>query len=281
MTANHTLQTSFWGQPSSLTLSQRWAIADQLAKNILPTVNANSEVPSFHDSFYNKYVKRVLDVCIAILLLGLTLPIHIFMALATAIDVGRPLFFRQERAGRNGRLFTIVKFRNMRNERLANGELLPPDQRVTRLGRFFRRTSLDELLNLVPVITGRMSIIGPRPLPPEYVTRYSDRHRLRLAVRPGLECPPRVIGTPRDWQEQFENDVWYATHVSFRTDLLFCWRLIRFAFSTRTGLERAWASRGTFMGYSLQGEAINLEDVPTSYIDAVLATDNGDKEENL
>lgn len=263
----------------ALTLSQRWTIADEMAKDVLPTVNANSEVPRFRENIYNRYTKRVLDICFASLVLIVTLPIHVFMAIATAIDLGRPLLFRQQRAGRNGDTFTIVKFRNMRSDRGANGDLLPPDQRVTRLGRFFRRTSLDELLNFVSVLTGRMSIIGPRPLPPEYVSRYSDRHRVRLAVRPGLECPPRDPSESRNWQSQFENDVWYATHVSFRVDLLLCWRLLRFTLSRKSSHQRAWANRGTFMGYSVEGEAINLEEVPQCYIDNVLL--EGDMDNDL
>jgi lipopolysaccharide/colanic/teichoic acid biosynthesis glycosyltransferase len=255
-----------------LTRSQRWKIADRLAHDVLPRVNATSEVVGFRETFYNRYVKRAFDAVFASVVLVVTLPVHVIMAGLTAVSVGRPLFFVQQRAGRYGKPFSIIKFRNMTNDRGANGDLLPPDLRVTRLGRFFRATSLDELLNLMAVVSGSMSIIGPRPLPPEYVSRYSDRHRVRLAVRPGLECPPMhgAVST-RSWQDQFENDVWYAAHVSFRTDLFLALRLVSFALRAVTWSERVAGTRSAFMGYDQNNQAIDLCSVPEAYITAAHA----------
>ena len=204
---------------TDLTKAQRWALADRLAAERLPRINAHSEPVRPSETIYARYVKRLVDILLSGIALIVTLPLNLIIGIVTVFDVGFPIFFKQERIGRDGKPFTIIKFRNMRNTCDERGELLPPDQRVTTFGRFVRKTSLDELLNFWSIFKGDMSIIGPRPLVPEYTHRYSDRHRMRLAVRPGLECPPRMIGHHVwTWQEQFENDVWYVENVSFKTD---------------------------------------------------------------
>lgn len=252
-----------------LTKAQRWAVADKLAEDRLPMVNAMSEEVHPSNTLYARYGKRVLDVVISAAALIVTAPINAVAAVMTLKDVGRPIMFKQERIGKDGKPFVIVKFRNMTNETDENGDLLPPEQRVTKFGHFMRKTSLDELLNFWSIFKGDMSIIGPRPLVPEYTDRYSDRHKMRLAVRPGLECPPRDIGTHVwTWQEQFENDVWYVEHVSFKTDCMMFVNLVRFAFDKKSAEARAMAKRGIFMGYDENGQAINLEQVPQEYIDA-------------
>ena len=168
----------------------------------------------------------------------------------------------------------LIKFRNMRNTTDEKGELLPPAQRVTKFGKFVRKTSLDELLNFWSILKGDMSLIGPRPLVPEYTHRYNKRHKQRLAVRPGLECPPRELNNRVwTWQEQFENDVWYVENVSFLTDCKMIVNLIRFALDRKSANARAMAERGTFMGYDLDGIAINLDGVPQEYIDNVRVED--------
>lgn len=116
-----------------------------------------------------------------------------------------------------------------------------------------------------------MSLIGPRPLVPEYTARYNKRHKGRLLVKPGLECPPRDISQGvRTWQEQFENDVWYVEHLGFKTDALMLLNLVRFAFDRKNAEARSTAKRGTFMGYDMDGNAINLDQVPQGYIDRVV-----------
>ena len=254
-----------------LTRDQRWAIAGRLASDRLPAVNAVSApvVPS--RTLYARYVKRAVDVAVSAAALIVTAPINVIAAILTLRDVGHPVLFKQARVGRGGREFTLVKFRNMTDERDARGELLPPSERVTRFGKFMRRTSLDELLNFWSVLKGDMSLIGPRPLVPEYTGRYSDRHRMRLAVRPGLECPPRRPSDhPWTWQEQFENDVWYVEHVSFRTDCMMFKKLLQFALDKKNSSARAAATRGPFMGYSPDGRAIGLGEVEQSYIDCMI-----------
>lgn len=253
-----------------LTKKQRWRIADLMAEDRLHIINATCEVVKVKDTFYTRYAKRALDVVFSLVALLVTLPINFALGVITYFDVGRPIFFRQERAGKDGKSFYIVKFRNMTNAKDERGELLPPAQRVTAFGKFVRKTSLDELLNFWNVLKGDMSIIGPRPLVPEYVHRYNARHRQRLSVRPGLECPPRDLSHGVwTWQEQFENDVWYAEHVSFATDCKMLFQLFRFAFNRKNADARATTERGTFMGYDLQGKAITMKDVPQEYIDRV------------
>lgn len=202
------------------------------------------------------------------------------IGIGTYLDVGLPIFFRQERVGKNGRIFSIIKFRNMRDTVDERGELLPPMYRVTRFGHLIRKTSLDELLNFWNILKGDMSFIGPRPLVPEYTERYNVRHKQRLSVRPGLECPPRELTDHVwTWQEQFENDIWYVEHISFLTDCRQIIRLLQFAFNKKCADARASVSiRGTFMGYSTDGKAINMEDVPQEYVDVY---DNVNKKDRL
>lgn len=251
-----------------LTKAMRWYVADRLAEDRLPIVNQKAAQVHPKVSFYSKYVKRFLDILISGFMLLVTLPINLLLLAGTFLDVGRPIFFTQERLGKGGKLFRIVKFRNMRDTRDEKGELLPPKQRVTKFGRFVRKTSLDELLNFWSILKGDMSVIGPRPLVPEYRTRFNSRHEKRLCVSPGLECPPRkALDHVWTWQEQLENDIWYVENVSFKTDVFLCFQLVRFAFDRKSANARTAAGRGTFMGYDLDGNAINLDGVPQEYID--------------
>lgn len=264
---------------SELTKAMRWKLAGYLAEDRLHDINQNLEPVKVKDTVYTRYIKRLIDIVISLIICIITLPINLVIGIITFFDVGRPIFFKQDRVGRNGKIFHIIKFRNMRNTRDERGELLPPAQRVTKFGKFVRKTSLDELLNFWSILKGDMSLIGPRPLVPEYYHRYNDRHINRLAVRPGLECPPRELTDHVwTWQEQFENDVWYVENVSFRTDCKMIFNLLRFTLDRKSANARAVADRGTFMGYDFNGKAINLDGVPQEYIDRVAAEMNGTEE---
>lgn len=253
---------------SELTKAQRWQLADYLAETRLDEINKRVEEVRPANNIYSKYIKRLIDIVVSALVLVVTLPLNLVILLITAFTLGNPIFFRQERTGKNGKPFTIVKFRNMTNETDENGDLLPPAQRVTKCGKFLRKTSLDELLNFWSILKGDMSLIGPRPLVPEYAHRYNKRHKQRLAVRPGLECPPRELTDHVwTWQEQFENDVWYVENVSFLTDCKMLVNLVRFALDRKSANARAGAKRGTFFGYNQEGKAINLEEVPQYIVD--------------
>lgn len=243
-------------------------IGRKLARDRLRTVDLiqNDVCPS--TGIYARYGKRCLDIVLSAIAIVVTLPINVVIAIITLADLGRPLFFRQVRVGKDAKPFTIVKFRNMTEERNEKGDFLPPEQRVTAWGKFVRKTSLDELLNFWSIFKGDMSIIGPRPLPEIYLQRFSKRHMHRLDVRPGLECPPRHLGSSVwTWDEQLENDIWYVEHLSFKNDLVMVINLVRFAFDRKSAAARAIAKRGSFMGYDLNGKAINDADIPTEYIE--------------
>jgi len=266
-------------EKSELTKAMRWKIAEYMAEDRLDEINKTLEAVKVRNTFYTKYVKRLLDIMISLVACIITLPINLIIGIITFFDVGRPIFFAQERLGKDGKIFHIVKFRNMRNTRDERGELLPAAQRVTRFGKVMRKTSFDELLNFWSILKGDMSLIGPRPLVPEYYHRYNERHVNRMALRPGLECPPRTLTNHVwTWQEQFENDIWYVENVSFLTDCKMIYNLVRFALDRKSVNARAVAERGTFMGYDSDGKAINMDDVPQKYIDRVANEMNGTEE---
>lgn len=245
-----------------LTKAQRWQLADCLAEERLHTVNELCADVKPRDTFYTRYGKRAFDIVFSGIVLCVSLPINLVIGIITYFDVGKPIFFKQERTGKHAKPFQLIKFRNMRNTTDERGELLPPEQRVTEFGKFVRRTSLDELWNFWSVFKGDMSLIGPRPLVPEYLGRYNKRHKMRLAVRPGLECPPRAIPDgPVTWQDQFENDIWYVEHISFLTDCYMCLQLVRFALDRKNTKVRSTGKRGIFMGYDWDGTAITMDQI--------------------
>ena len=256
------------GDRSKLPQNVRWRIADDMAEDILPVVNRNAKEVHLRDSVYSKYIKRLFDILIALVVLILTSPINLIIGIITFFDVGRPIFFLQERVGKDGKIFKVIKFRNMRNTVDEKGELLPASERVTKWGKWVRRCSLDELLNFVSVLKGDMSIIGPRPLVPQYYHRYSSRHLGRYHVKPGLECPPHTKEHAiRSWHGQFENDIWYVENLSFKTDIQMIFNLIRFTFDRRNSAIRSAAKRGDFIGYSPDGTALGIHEVPTEYVE--------------
>lgn len=263
--------------PDSLTNKQRQEIADALAAERLDIVNEiQTPVVARHNGIYVRYVKRFIDIVVSIVALVITLPINAAIAAATYFDVGSPIFFHQERAGKDGRHFVITKFRNMRNTVDESGELLPASERVTKFGKFVRKTSMDELLNFWSILKGDMSLIGPRPLLPSYTNRYSKRHRSRLLVRPGLECPPRrTLDHAWSWDEQFENDVWYVEHISFLTDCKMVINLIMYALNRKSSTARGGAARKSFIGYSVDGKAIAIDDLSAEEIKAILDEQKG------
>ena len=159
-------------------------------------------------------MKRLLDLLLTLLTAPLWLPLLALVALAVLCVLGRPVFFTQERAGRGGRPFRIVKFRSMRNGPGTDAE------RLTRFGRFLRASSLDELPELLLVVAGTMSLVGPRPLPTIYLPRYSPEQARRHEVPPGITGWAQVNGRNLlDWDEKFRLDVWYVDHRSLALDL--------------------------------------------------------------
>ncbi|MCS7242178.1 sugar transferase [Candidatus Caldatribacterium sp.] len=162
----------------------------------------------------------MLDVTGAILGIAIFSPIMAIVAVLILATMGRPVLFRQERAGKEGKPFTLYKFRTMLNLKDEHGRLLPDEQRLTRIGRFLRSTSLDELPEFWNVLKGDMSLVGPRPLPVSYLTRYTEEQARRHEVKPGITGWAQVNGrNALSWEEKFRYDVWYVDHWSLWLDL--------------------------------------------------------------
>lgn len=167
----------------------------------------------------NRRMKRALDVLLSLIGLLVFAPVMAVVALAILLVMGRPVLFRQVRPGLQARPFVLFKFRTMRLDRDADGRDLPDGLRLTRLGRFLRRTSLDELPQFWNVLKGDMSLVGPRPLLMDYVPLYSAEQRRRHDVRPGLTGLAQVNGRNRTgWEERFRMDLWYIDHWSLTLD---------------------------------------------------------------
>jgi lipopolysaccharide/colanic/teichoic acid biosynthesis glycosyltransferase len=165
-------------------------------------------------------VKRFVDLVMACALLLVSFPLMVCVACAVWVKLGSPVLFRQERAGRDGLPFTIAKFRSMSDARDARGALLSDDERLGVFGSRLRSTSLDELPQLWSIARGDMSFVGPRPLPVQYVPRYSGRQRRRLDVPPGLTGWAQIHGrNSLAWPERLELDVWYVENWSLRLDV--------------------------------------------------------------
>ena len=180
----------------------------------------------------SKTLKRAIDLAGACTLLVLSVPLMLAAALAIRLLMGRPVLFRQIRAGHRGRPFTLFKFRTMHDTLGPDGRLLPDTQRLTPLGRLLRRTSIDELPQLWNVLRGEMSLVGPRPLLVEYLDRFTPEQARRHEVKPGITGWAQVTGrNALDWEERFALDVWYVDHRSLRLDarilLLTAWKVLR------------------------------------------------------
>jgi len=173
---------------------------------------------------YKRWFKTLLDKVLALLLLILFAPIWLIVSALIYINLGSPIFFRQERPGYKETIFTIYKFRTMREAFDDKGELLSDEARLTNLGKFIRSTSLDELPQLLNILKGDMSFIGPRPLLKEYIPLYNDEQKTRHDVKPGITGWAQVNGrNALSWEEKFDYDVWYVKHYNFALDMKIFW----------------------------------------------------------
>ena len=179
-------------------------------------------------SLYRRFFKRAIDTVVAVVGLIISLPVTLTVTVALAIaNSGKP-FFTQRRPGLHGRPFTIYKFKTMNDRRGPNGELLPDADRLTAIGRFVRKTSLDELPQLLNVLKGELALVGPRPLLMEYLLLYNERQAQRHDVRPGITGWAQVNGRNAiGWKEKFELDVYYVEHLSFLLDMRIYWMTIK------------------------------------------------------
>ena len=172
-------------------------------------------------NFYKNYLKRTIDIIVAgTILITLSIPLAIITIWLHFANKGAGAFFFQERPGKNGVIFKICKFKSMTDECDSDGNLLPDEKRITKVGKFVRSTSIDELPQLWNVLIGDMSLIGPRPLLPRYLPYYTEREMHRHDVRPGITGWSQIHGRNHlSWDEQLESDVFYVEHISLKTDL--------------------------------------------------------------
>lgn len=169
---------------------------------------------------YRSIIKPFLDFFGALLLVLLLSPIIVLVAIVLSVSNSGSPFFLQKRPGKNERIFTIIKFKTMNDKKDIHGKLLPDSERLTPVGRFVRSTSLDELPQLLNVVKGDMSFVGPRPLLPQYLPLYNDLQKQRHNVKPGITGWAQVNGRNAiSWQQKFEYDVWYVKNQSFYLDI--------------------------------------------------------------
>lgn len=182
--------------------------------------------------FYRFAGKRFLDVAVSIPAMVLLAPVVVIIAVLLRVMSGAPVLFKQRRPGLQGKLFSIFKFRTMNDSHDRAGRPLPDGRRLTRLGRFLRAASLDELPELLNVLRGDMSLVGPRPLLSEYLDRYTPRQARRHEVRPGITGWAQINGrNSLDWEKRLELDVWYVDHYSLGLDLkILAWTIPRVLF---------------------------------------------------
>lgn len=193
--------------------------------------------------------KRLVDITFALLLLILLSPLFILISIGIALNMGYPVFFSQWRGGYRGKRFKILKFRTMRDARRSDGSLLPDEARLTPFGNFLRKASLDELPELINVLRGEMSFVGPRPFIAQYLERYTPEQARRHDAIPGITGLAQVKGRNAiTWEKKFEYDVWYVDNCNFWLDLKILFLTV-FKVAQQDGIsQEGYASSEEFMG---------------------------------
>ena len=198
-----------------------------------------------------KIIKRIIDILAALSALIIFSPVYIFVAFKVAKNLGKPVLFSQKRPGLNGQIFTMKKFRSMRDAQDKNGNILPDQERLTPFGIKLRNSSLDELPGLLSVLKGDMSLVGPRPLLVEYLPLYSEVQAKRHDVKPGITGWAQVNGRNAiSWQEKFELDVWYVDNQSLWLDIKIIYLTIKKVFSQADINAEGEATMSKFTGQS-------------------------------
>ncbi len=214
-------------------------------------------------------MKRIFDLTITVVALPVVLPLMLVLSITVLVTHGWPVLFSQARPGLHGRPFTIYKFRTMTNARDARGELLPDAARMTQLGKWMRSSSLDELPELLNVLRGNMSLVGPRPLLMEYLERYTPEQRRRHEVPPGITGWAQINGrNSADWGQRFLLDLWYVENCSFWLDFRILW-MTPWKVLTREGIvqpdDPSW--EGLFNGARQQDQGSNSKPTHLSSLD--------------
>lgn len=182
--------------------------------------NAVNFTPQTSTGLYTSLIKPLFDRVVSFLALIIASPVVVLVILLLAIANKGKIWFTQKRPGKDGKVFTVIKFKTMTDDRDANGNLLPDDQRLTAVGKFVRKTSLDEIPQLFNVLLGHMSFVGPRPLLMEYLPLYNAEQMRRHLVKPGITGWAQVNGrNTLSWQKKFAYDVWYVDNISFALDI--------------------------------------------------------------
>lgn len=201
---------------------------------------------------YCRFFKRFFDLVIALSALICLSPILIVVTIWLHFaNKGAGVFFSQERPGKNEKIFKIIKYKTMTDERDANGNLLPDADRLTKVGRFVRSTSIDELPQLINVLKGDMSLIGPRPLRVHYLPLYNEQQRHRHDVRPGITGWAQVNGRNNiSWAQKFELDIWYVENISFMTDIKIIYLTIQKVLKRSDISKQGHSTTTPFNGYN-------------------------------
>ena len=177
---------------------------------------------------YKKYIKRLLDIILSLFAIIISSPLFIMIGILVLIFLGRPAIFKQKRPGKDEKIFTLYKFRTMTDKKDKDGNLLPDEVRLTKFGKFLRKTSLDEIPEFINILKGDMSFIGPRPLLVDYLQYYTEEEHHRHYVRPGLTGLAQVNGRNLvGWDERFKLDLEYVNNLSFKMDLKIIFKTIK------------------------------------------------------
>lgn len=189
---------------------------------------------------YEKFIKRPLDILCASLAMIVFCWLYAIMAILVRIKLGSPVIFKQERPGKDEKIFKLYKFRTMTDERDENGELLPDEDRLTKFGKFLRKSSLDELPEAINIFKGEMSVVGPRPLLVKYLPYYNEEQKHRHDVRPGLTGLAQISGRNAcSWDEKFEYDIQYVNKITFTGDVKIVFKTVFKSFIKQEGISSA------------------------------------------
>lgn len=205
---------------------------------------------------YKKYVKRILDIILSLLAIIILSPLLIIISILVLIFMGWPILFKQPRSGKNEKIFNMYKFRTMTNKKDKDGNLLPDDQRLPKFGKILRSTSLDELPELINIIKGDMSFIGPRPLLVKYLPYYTKEEHHRHDVRPGLTGWAQVNGRNLvNWDERFKLDLEYVNNISFLLDLKTIIKTVEIVFKREGINQEGQVTMTSLIDYRSKGRA--------------------------